>query len=164
MRKVSSTSTVNCSVETFWKVFFDDEYNKAFYLKELGFTSLEVLSKSETARVMRGVPKLTMPKPIMKVLGSSFGYEEHGTFDKAKNEWTWKMVPNTMADKLKSSGTIRIEAAGEGKCRRIDSCTVEAKVFGIGGLFESSLEKEVRNAWDAEARFINRWLQDHSYD
>lgn len=161
MRTATVKSLINCDVDTFWKVFFDEAYNKAFYLEEMGFFELEVLSKTDTSRVMRAVPKLNMPKPVMKILGSSFGYEERGTFDRDKNEWTWKMVPNTLADKLRTDGTVRIEEAGEGKCRRTDTVTIEAKIFGVGGLVESATEKEVRAAWSTESRFIDRWLKDH---
>ena len=161
MRTASVTSLINCDVDTFWKVFFDDAYNKAFYLQEMGFFELEILSKTDTSRVMRAVPKLNMPKPVMKLLGNSFGYEERGTFDREKSEWAWKMVPNKLADKLSSHGTVRVEAAGEGKCRRSDAVTIEAKIFGVGRLVESSTEKEVRTAWSKESSFINRWLKDH---
>ena len=164
MRKTTATNIIDCDVDTFWKMFFDEAYNRAFYMDELGFTKFEILSSSDNARVIRAVPKLDMPKPVMKLLGSSFGYEEHGTLDRDKNLWSWKMVPNTMADKLKTEGTIKIEAAGEGKCRRTDTCTLEAKIFGVGGLVESSTEKEVRSAWSKETVFLTRWLKDHSYE
>jgi hypothetical protein len=72
------------------------------------------------------------------------------------------MLPNTMADKLNTSGIIRLEPAGDGKIRRLDEASIEAKIFGIGGLVESSTEKEIRNAWDKEARFMAKWLRDHA--
>lgn len=158
MRKASTTNTFDCDVETFWKVFLSKEYNQKFYLEELGFKSFEVVSQDETTRRLRVVPKLNMPGPVMKLLGDSFGYEEEGRFDAAKNTWHWKMIPNTMAEKLKTEGSVRVESAGEGKCRRIDEVTMEAKVFGIGGLIESSTEKEIRSAWDKETGFFRRYL------
>lgn len=159
MRKATASHVIHCDADTFWKVFFDDEYNRRFYLDELGFKQLEIIDKTETSRRLRGVPKLNMPGPVMKLLGDSFGYVEQGTLDRAKNEWRWKMIPNTMADKLKTEGIIRLEPAGDGKVRRLDEVTMEAKVFAIGGLIESSTEKEIRDAWEKEARFMNRWLE-----
>lgn len=160
MRKATSTTTFDCDVETFWKTFLSEEYNRKFYLEELKFRAFDVVSQTETERHLRVVPTLNMPKPVMKVLGDSFGYEEEGRLDKATNTWHWKMIPNTMAEKLKTSGTVKVEAAGEGKCRRTDEVTLEAKIFGVGGLIESSTEKEVRAAWDAEAVFMKRYLAD----
>lgn len=162
MRNMRSTTEYECDVETFWKVFLSEDYTKKLYLDELEFKSLEILSSSETGRRMRVVPKMNMPKPVMKVLGDSFGYEEEATLDRDKNLWEWKIIPNTMANKLFTRGSIRIEAAGEGKCRRTDECTMEAKVFGVGGLIESSTEKEIRSAWDREAVFLKKYLAEQA--
>jgi hypothetical protein len=161
MRKINASHIIDCDAETFWKLYFDETYFKAFYLDELGFKQLELIDKTDTTRKLRGVPKLNMPGPVMKLLGDSFGYEEHGNLDRDKNEWRWKMLPNTMADKLATSGIIRLEPAGEGKVRRLDEATLDAKVFGIGKLIEGSTEKEVRSAWDKEARFMNKWVREH---
>jgi hypothetical protein len=54
---------------------------------------------------------------------------------------------------------MRIEAAGPGACRRSDEVIVEAKLFGVGGLIESSVEKEVRSGWSKELTFLARWLK-----
>ncbi len=161
MRKLSSTTVFECDVETFWKVFLSEDYNKKFYFDELGFREMEVVSQTDTTRRLRAVPKLNMPKPVMKILGDSFGYEEEGRLDRDKNEWHWKMIPNTMRDKLKTEGVVRVEAAGDGKCRRTDEATLEAKVFGVGKLIESSTEKEIRDAWDKETAFLKRYLADN---
>ena len=37
--------------------------------------------------------------------------------------------------------------------------TIEAKIFGVGKLVESSTEDEVRTAWGKESAFINRYLK-----
>ena len=158
MRNATATHTIDCNIETFWKLFLDEAYNKRFYLDELGFKEFEILEMTDTLRRLRGVPKLNMPKPVMMFFGDSFGYEEVASLDRDKNEWRWKVIPNTMRDKLRTEGVIRLEAMGNDKCRRIDEVNLEAKVFGIGGLIESSTEKEVRDAWEKETRFMNRWL------
>ena len=82
-----------------------------------------------------------------------------GTLDRAGNTLRWEMKPNTLADKLIMKGTIVIEADGEGRCRRKDEVSIEAKVFGVGKLIESSTEDEVKKAWSTEAAFINRYVK-----
>ncbi|NUP10229.1 MAG: DUF2505 domain-containing protein [Polyangiaceae bacterium] len=161
MRKLSVTHVIECDVETFWKTFFDAEYNKKLYSDGLGFKEFEILEQSETKRRMRGVPKMNLPGPVAKLLGDRFGYEEQGSFDKASNKFSWKMLPNTMGDKLFTNGFTKIEPAGDGKVRRISEANIEAKVFGVGGLLESTAEKEVRDSWDKEAAFMNRWVKEH---
>ena len=158
MRKATASTVINCNVETFWKLFLDEDYIKKLFLEGLEFKKIEVLEMTDTVRKLRGVPKLNMPKPVMKVLGDSFGYEEHATLDRDKNIWRWTMVPNTMADRLKTSGVITIEPMGDDKVRRVNEASMEAKVFGVGGLIESSTEKEIRTGWDKDTVFMNAWL------
>ena len=113
-------------------------------------------------RRLRVVPTMNAPKAVQKVLGDSFGYVEEGSFDKAKSEWRWKMVPNTLSGKLMTGGVVRIEAAGEGKCKRTDEVTIEAKIFGVGGLIEKTAESETRSFWDKSTPFMKRWLKEHA--
>jgi hypothetical protein len=160
MRKVTSRHAMDCSVEVFWKVFFDPKFNEELHMKELGFTRFEILDASQTNRRVRGMPKVNMPKPVMALIGDGFVYEEEGQFDEKKSEFRWKMIPNTLRDKIRNEGTVRVEAAGEGKCTRIDDMTIEAKVFGLGGVIESSTEKEVTSAWDKTCAFMNRWVRE----
>jgi hypothetical protein len=55
-------------------------------------------------------------------------------------------------------GTVRVEAAGDGRCRRTDDFSIEAKLFGLGGLIESSIEKELQTARAKEYAFLARWV------
>lgn len=161
MKKISSTQTFDCDADTFWKMFFDREYNKKLYLEGLGFKQFEIIEITDSGRKMRGVPKMTLPGPVAKLLGDSFGYEEIGTFDKANNLFKWKMLPNTMKDKLSTEGSVKIEPAGDGKVKRTSTAQFEAKVFGVGGMLESTAEKEMTSSWDKEAAFTRNWLKDN---
>lgn len=164
MGKFTITHEINCDADTFWKIFFDRTFNEELFKKELGFPEYNILDQRETdAEIFRkvsGKPKMNMPGPVQKVLGSGFGYTEEGRLNKATKVWTWKMTPNTLADKLHQTGTMRIEAVGDKKVRRVTEVVMEAKVFGIGGLIESSAEKQLREGWDHSAKFMNRWLAD----
>jgi len=159
MRNPKSSHEVHCDAETFWKIFLDEEYNRTLIMEELQFKSREVLEATDTVRRMKIVPKMNMPKPVVKLLGDSFGYEESGKLDREKNEWTWTMQPNKLQGKLMTSGSVHIEPIGDDKCRRTDQACIEAKVFGVGKLIESSTEKEVLAAWRIEERFFKRWLE-----
>jgi hypothetical protein len=162
MNRFTMTHEINCNVETFWKVFFDATFNQKLYLEGLKFPDFRILDQKETdtqiTRRATGKPKLNMPGPIMKVLGDSFGYTEDGTFDKASKIWRWKMTPTTLADKLKQEGSMRLEPVGDSKVRRIAELSIEAKIFALGGLMESSGEKQLREGWDESAVFMNRWV------
>lgn len=165
MTKFTVTHTINCDADTFWRVFLDRAFNEELYLKELGFPEFKIVEQTENEReVVRkivGKPKMNVPGPLAKIFGSGFGYTEEGRLNRATKIWSWKLIPNTMADKLRNEGSLRIEPIGADKVRRVAEIIAEAKVFGVGGLIESSTEKQLREGWDASAVFMNKWLASH---
>ncbi len=165
MKTLNLRHEINCSVDHFWKVFFDKEFNSTLFLQELGFPEFEVLkheeSESSIQRTVRGMPKMDMPKPVMKLLGDGFSYEESGTFDRSSGVWKWTMTPARLAGKLRNEGTVTCEAIGDDKCRRIAVIEIEAKIFGVGGLIESSSVKQMTDGWNRSANYMNRWVKDH---
>jgi hypothetical protein len=164
MRTVSESFSLPCSPEAFWRVFLDADYIRAFFLEELKFKDFTLLELTDASRKIRAVPSLKLPSMLEKLVGDSFAYEEHGVLDRAKNEWTWRMLQPEKADGksrkeiVSTRGTIRVQATADG-CRRTDEMHVEAKVFGIGGIIESTVEKETRSVWGKELPFLRRWLQ-----
>jgi hypothetical protein len=162
MGKFTVTHEINCDAETFWKTFFDKSFNEKLYSEALGFPSFKILDQKETdgqiIRKVSGQPKMNMPGPVAKLIGSNFSYIEDGTFDKATKTWRWKLTPSSLADKMRNEGSVRIEPVGTNKVRRVAEMLIEAKVFGVGGLIESSAEKQLREGWDASAVFMNKYL------
>ena len=162
MGNFTLTHEVNCDAETFWKVFLDKAFTEKLFREALGFPEFQIQDQQDTAtqvtRRIAGVPKMSVPGPVAKLLGANFRYVEEGVLDKAKGIWSWKITPSTLADKLRQEGSMRLEAAGPGKVRRIASMINEAKVFGLGGLIESATEKGLREGWDASAVFMNKYL------
>ena len=77
---------------------------------------------------------------------------------KPERIWRWKMTPSTLADKLLTSGAVRAEAIGADKTRRFADMSIEAKIFGLGGLIEGSAEKQMRDGWDKSAVFMNKFI------
>jgi hypothetical protein len=162
MGKITLTHEINCDEPTFWKIFFDKTYNEVLYRQGLGFPKYDIVEQREDDktifRKVSGTPKMDVPAPVAKALGGSFSYVEEGTFDKATKSFKWKMIPSAMRDKLRNEGTVRIESVGAGKVRRIAEIVMEAKVMLIGGLLESSAEKNFRDGWDRSAAFTNKWI------
>jgi hypothetical protein len=168
MSKFTLTHEINCNVETFWKVFFDKDFNVQLYTGPLGFPHFEVLEQTDTettiSRKVAAQPKMEVPGPVQKLIGPGFRYREEGTMSKSERLWRWKMIPSTLTDKLFTSGTIRVEPVGDAsspRVRRIADMSIEAKIFAVGGLIESSAEKQMRDGWDKSAVFMNKWIVDH---
>jgi hypothetical protein len=164
MGKFTVTHEIRCNVETFWKTFFDKDFNKRLYTQGLGFPSFDVTDQSDdgttVTRKVAGQPKMEVPAALQKLFGPGFAYREEGTMKKAEGIWRWKMTPSTLADKLFTSGTVRVEPIGDDKVRRIAEMSIEAKVFAVGGIIESSAEKQMRDGWDKSAVFMNKWLDE----
>jgi hypothetical protein len=160
MKKITLTHEINCGVDEFWEIFFDQEFNQKLFKDHLDFPEYEVLEQEERDggmyRKLRGRPKMDVPKPVAKALGDKFGYEETG--HKKGDTWEWSMKTNTLTDKLHTRGTVRCEKISDDKCRRVAEIEMEAKVFGIGKLIEQSTEKEMRDGWNKSAAFMNQWI------
>ncbi|HMV83523.1 MAG TPA: DUF2505 family protein [Blastocatellia bacterium] len=162
MAKFTTTHEINCDANSFWKLFFDSSFNDKLYLETLGYYEFKIAEHSETDQQIRqkavAQPKIYMPGPMAKLFGDNYRYTEEGTFDKATQVYRWKQIPSVQADKLRFEGTIRVESIGDRKIRRIMETTVEAKLFGIGGLVESTMEKQLREQADRTAAFFNKYV------
>jgi hypothetical protein len=162
MGKFTVTHEINCDVDTFWKTFLDNDFNVKLYTQALGFPDWKAVDQTDTdtqaTRKVSAQPKMEIPGALQKLFGPGFRYTEEGSMKKPERIWRWKMTPSTMADKLLTSGTVRAEATSGGKTRRIAEMHVEAKVFAVGGLIESTAEKQLREGWDKSASFMNKYL------
>ncbi|MDB4968088.1 MAG: hypothetical protein JWN44_3777 [Myxococcales bacterium] len=166
MKTVSESVVLPCTPEAFWRLFLDESYMRELFMKVLEFKDFTVLELTDAGRKIRAVPKMKLPAVIDKLVGDTFAYEEHGTLDRARNQWTWRMVqPAKLDPKAKpkkeivsTRGTIRVAPTADGQCRRTDDVTIEAHLFGVGGMIESTVEKEVRSAWTKEFAFLKQRL------
>ncbi len=162
MKRAVETTTLPCTPEAFWSVFLDAEYLKKLYVEQLQFKSFAILELTDSTRKLAVSPKMNLPGPIEKLIGDSFAYEDHGTLDRAKNEWTWRMMPpsgqKARKEVVATRGSVRVETISKAELRRTDEIIIEGKVFGVGGLIESSAEKEFRSAMTKELAFLRTWL------
>jgi ligand-binding SRPBCC domain-containing protein len=162
MGKFIQTHTINCNTETFWKTFFEKEFNTQLYKGPLGFPDFQVVTQNDDGttltRKVAAQPKMEVPGALQKLIGPGFRYTEEGTMKWSEGVWRWKMIPSTLADKLHTSGIVRVEAQGD-KVRRISEVTIEAKIFALGGLIESTAEKQMRDGWDKSAVFMNQFIE-----
>jgi hypothetical protein len=162
MAKFTLTHEINCSADTFWKLHFDKVFNEKLFVGELDFIEWKVIEQTDTGseiiRKVHAVMKNTLPGPIAKLFGGNPSYQEDGRFNKAKGVFTFKTTPESMADKVRNEGELRIEPLGDKKVRRIVDFVFEAKVFAVGGLIESTAEKSLRDGYDKSAAFLSRWV------
>jgi len=163
--KITITHDFDISAEDFWtKIVFDDEHNDALYKKHPKFPEYTLLENRDDGnfvhRKIRAMPKQEAPAVVQKLLGNSFAYTEEGRFDKAKKVYSIKVTPSTMSEKVKTTGEFRVEALGPKKCRRVFECTIEVKVFGVGGMVESFVSKSMQDSYTQAAAFTPQWIKD----
>jgi hypothetical protein len=165
MRRFTLVQEIAGSVDDHWKLFLDDEFDRRQYLEGFGFPKYELLehkdSESQITRKIRVQPKLDVPAAVAKLLGDKFGYVEESVFDKTSRVYRAKMTTNVLSDRLFSDSVVRVEPAGTAndRCRRTCDLSVEAKIFGIGGLVEVALEKNLRDGWEKGAAYMNQQLR-----
>jgi hypothetical protein len=81
-------------------------------------------------------------------------WEEHASYAVAEHAGVWRIVPNVKPEWHKyvsSSGTYRVEAQGDGRCRRVIQGEFELRVGVFRPIAERLILAEVKKAFDAEA-------------
>jgi hypothetical protein len=162
MRQLTITQDIAADPARHWALYLDDAYDRAQYIDGLHYPSYELVERMETdaeiRRTTRIMPKLDLPGPVAKLFGSRFGYLEAGRFDKPTQVWTSTTTPNMLQGKLHTTTKVHVEPVSGGRCKRIIEIEIEAKVFAIGGLVESSLEKNLRAGWAGVLAYMNQRL------
>ena len=147
--------------QAFLDLFFDKDKMVHMYREYMHFPEFALTQHDEADRIRRtivAVPKMEMPSAIAKIAGGSIRYTEDGTFDKKTKLFTWKTAPSIMTEKIKNEGVMRVESLGNGKVRRTAEITLEAKVFGLGGVIESTFEKTIRDGWEKATQYFREEL------
>ncbi|MGZ3416808.1 MAG: DUF2505 family protein [Polyangiales bacterium] len=147
--------------EAFWALFFDKDAMHRMYRDFMAFPECTVTQDDEGERIRRtivAVPKMEMPGALAKIAGNSIRYTEAGIYDKKTKAFTWKTTTGLMTDKIKNEGVQRVETLGNGKIRRTAEITLEAKVFGLGGVIEKTFEKTIRDGWENATKFFAQEL------
>lgn len=158
--------TFACSEDTFWdKVFFDEEYNRRMYLEALRFPYWRELSSEDRGdhvlRVVEVEPSLgDLPAALQKVVGEGLRYKEEGRFDKASRHYGIRIVPSRLADKIQVDGELFTQSAGEGQVKRIFTCAVSVKIFGVGAMLEKRLVSDLKRSYDIGAQFTVDFLKE----
>jgi hypothetical protein len=163
MAEVRLEHVYNCNVDTFWKVFFDLEYQKALFRDGMRFPAFEQLSFQESDRQIRRVIRVkprvvAVPAPIQKLIGDGVSYEEHGVFDKSSRNFKFEIKTSRLTDKMKMDGVMYVVPSAEGKSKRVFEMSVVAKVFGVGGLIEKQIVQDTTRDYATAAEFTNRYL------
>ncbi len=158
--KFTVKHTINTSASTFWSdIHNNEEFLRALYVDCLGFgyEALEFDVERGTRR-LRVEPKMDAPKPVVKLLGDGLTAMEIGTFRDDPPSYEFRVEPAKMADKIRMNGRMWAEELDDDRCTRCIEFQAEAKILGVGRIFEAFLEKSTRESYDRGAAFTNEYL------
>jgi len=162
MKKVHLSHEINCSPEVFWKLYFDPIFTEALLREAIKVDEFKVVKQEENereiVRITTGKPRISAPAAVQKIIGNNFSYTEEARFDRTAQTLRWKISLSTFTDKTRNEGVLRVEPIGPDRIRRIADAEVEARIFGMGGMMESGMEKQMLEGWAAGAEFTNRWI------
>ena len=166
MREFSLVHEMDATVDGYWRTFFDPTYEKAV-VAALAYREYTAVERAETDTEMRqktrAVPRLDVAAALGKLIGASFGYVEDGVFDKATKIWRTHTIPDAFNGRMPFDTVMRVEPGRTASsCRRTLEFRIDARVRGIGGMLESSLEKNLRAGWGESTTFMNDWMRKHS--
>ena len=153
---------IACSSARLWQLYFDDSFNIEMYERGLGFPSCKIVERRDDGKVlhrrMAMIPKVDMPKPVAKLVGDKVGFEEIGDWVRSEGVYRWKMVLAAFGDRVRLEGEMRVVEHGAGHCRRLVDFEVEAKIFGVGKLIETTAADNTIDGWNRSAKWINEQL------
>ncbi|OAR22795.1 hypothetical protein A8W25_24800 [Streptomyces sp. ERV7] len=158
MGKFSLTHDIQVSAADVWALLLDRSFAERTFGEIYRQYTVTEQSDSGQTVIRKAIlePAADFPGPLAKVLGSGYREAEESNFDTPQSLWSWKRVPSTLSDKVRMEGVVRIEEAGGGHSRMVTEIDIEARIFGIGGLFESTFEKRYREDWDKLAIALNK--------
>jgi hypothetical protein len=165
---MSRTFTVRheiaCTPEQFWeRIHNNPAFNQELYVEKLEY-QYELLEDDRETGKRRAhiVPKVNAPLALRKALGDSVAFDENGQFSReGETSYTFDIIPGVMASKIKIGGRMTCPPSDEGTCYRVVDFEVGCSIFGIGGLFEKFVSKEVQARYEDSAEFTNTFLKKH---
>jgi hypothetical protein len=158
------THKIETDVEGFWKAFLDPELMSAIAEDLKEYAGFEVVEerRDEQGNVHRRVncwTKFEIPAIAQKLVGDG-KYAEVGIFDNAQKRYKGQYLPNKSAEKIRTDFVIYARPIGDGThCERVIETDNVVKVFGIGGVLASLMERTQREGHDHSAEFTNKWLR-----
>ena len=163
MKEFRVRHEVNCTPGEFWDKIHFGGFNRAMYeMLEFGY---QVLEDDPTSGVRKThiTPVVDAPKVLVKALGESVSFEEHGQLQRGDaagdNRYEFTVLPGVFPKKIHISGVMFTEPNGDSKCWRNVDFKVGCTIFGIGGIFEHFVSKEIQKTYEESAGYTNQFLK-----
>jgi Protein of unknown function (DUF2505) len=138
---------------------FNQEVAKAANLEERSLQEFVRLPDGKERRRVRVVPRVSMPAAFQRILnGAAVRYEEVTVYNPATRSASFAIESNA-GEKLHVTGEARFIEADDGVRLRFEG-DAEVKVFGVGGLVERFLVREVTARYELVQSLLQRFLDE----
>ena len=163
MRK-QTTYRLPIGAEAFWRrLYLDPVYLTELHLQGMQCEAFSIRNMHGTVEdgfqlSLFSKPKLSIPKPLQKVLGRSISYVENGTFSSDTGRYSFSMTPSTLSNKIFIAGECWIERVDDDCIERHIDLEFSAKIFGVGSVLERFIAKSNLENQEKTVRFTQQWL------
>ncbi|MDJ0866514.1 MAG: DUF2505 domain-containing protein [Myxococcota bacterium] len=145
--RIVAEHVYDCEPKAFWAHHLDEESRRAKEVEGCGAVSFRVLSKERQggAVIVRSelVEALNVPASVRRAFGATLRAEEVLRWEEGSNTATFEHTPETLPDRVRLSGRLTTEPTGDGRCRVILDAEVTVKLFGMAGVIERVLAKQL---------------------
>lgn len=163
MKKIRIEEIYHCSAEHYLECLLNAEHRAEREVGGCGAVSFRILSSGwdgdEYQQVAEIVEQVTAPAAVRKIFGETSRIEETSRYTHGGNIARISYRPNIMGDRVRMEGRLECTPLEESRCRVVLELEITAKVFGIGGIVERLVAKELparqakdRAYWNAHQR------------
>jgi hypothetical protein len=164
--RISNRQVFAVSAETYWRnLWLNPSFLHRLYTEQLGCRKIEVLEQSGDLasgmqRVLRLHKLVQAPAAVQKVLGSVMLLEEHSEFDAAAQRWSYRMIPERLADRMRVRGRFSIVPSPHGVEETTED-ELEFQMFGVGSLVEAFMVRESKQSHALRIAFMQRYITEN---
>jgi hypothetical protein len=163
--RVSNKTPLPVSAATYWRdIWLSFPFLQRLYTEVLGFSAVELVEQEGDhergmKRRMRMHKPIQAPAAVQKILGATMVMEEHSEFDAAKQRWTYRVVPERLADRLDVSGSVTLGQHADGIEELFEDQLV-FHMFGVGSIMEPFMARETKQGHTDRLAFIRRYIEE----
>ncbi len=157
--RIACDHVYDCEPEAFWAHHLDEASRRAKEVEGCGAVSFRVLSKERDGDVVVVRSELVeapdFPGPVRKIFGDSLRAEEVLRWEEGSHSATFEHTPETMPDRVRLNGRLSTEPTGDGRCRVVLEADLSVRIFGVAGMVERLLARELPLRQDKAMAWFN---------
>lgn len=105
------------------------------------------------------IPDVELPSSVLWYLGQEqFHYHDIQEKDLKNFIVRFHTVPPVMEDRFEIRGEAKLEAIDEKSCRLIIDLSIEISAWGLGGVFESLMAKNLETSTNNMGKAVEAWV------